>query len=528
MSEAAPDGAPTLHREVERKLRVHGRYEIPDLTEPVGDQLAVVSRTEPAHTFTQTAVYFDTADLRLARSHITLRRREGGVDDGWHCKLPADDSAPGARDEIRLPLAAAPADVPPKALTDLVLSVTRGAHLEPVATLRTTRTATVLLAPDDRPIAELTDDNVELVEADRVTARFRELEVETREGALSELDAVVARLVEAGAIEGGLTSKLSRALGPAAAAPPDLPEPAEVRPKSTAGEVLTAHLRRHTGAFLEQDLRLRRDLPDAVHQLRVAARRLRSGLKAFAPLVDRTWAEALRTELSWVAGELGEVRDREVLEERLLRDVASLPIEHGADRRDVDAAASVIRRSFDDERARARSEVDEAFTSQRYVDLLVALVDAATQPRLTREADGRADQVLPALVTKAWKRLAKDVHALTLDAPDDQWHEARIAGKRARYAAEAVVPVFGRPAKAWVRQLEQVTELLGDHQDTVIAASTTRHLASGRRVTGTTGFVLGQLHDAERARVAEIRVEFTKAWPQISDRKHRRWLEKIG
>ena len=528
MSSSSSTPPPGVFREVERKLRVHGRYEVPDLSHREPGRIHVVATAEPAGSFVQTAVYFDTPDLRLARSKVTLRRREGGVDDGWHVKLPADDDTPDARDEVRLPLEASTDGEPPPALLELVVSLTLGAAVEPVATLRTARSATLLRAPDGRAIAELTDDHVELVDGGQVAARFRELEVESREGTKTELDAVVARLVEAGAIEGGLTSKVARALGAAAAAPPDLGPPEELGRKSTAGEVLTAHLVRHTRAFLAQDLRLRRDLPDAVHQLRVAARRLRSGLKAFGPLVEQAWADTLRTELAWVASELGEIRDREVLEEHLLADLAALSTDHGADSRDVQAAASVVRRAFDDERASAKAEVDEALRSERYVSLLSALVEAAQHPHLSTTAAERADTVLPSLVTKTWKRLAKDVRGLDLEGSDDSWHEARIAAKRARYAAEAVVPVFGAPAKKWVRQMESITELLGGHQDTVIAAMTTRRLAGGRRVTGTTGFVLGQLHDAERARVVAIRHELVAIWPDVSAPRHRRWLEKLG
>ncbi len=514
---------PDTYREVERKLRVHALYRLPDLTAIDGSGVAAVEVREP---LALTATYFDTADLRLARSRVTLRRREGGVDDGWHLKLPADPVDPGVRDEIRLPLAEG-TDAPPATLLTLVLSLTRGAPVEAVAVLNTARAPYDLRADDGRLVAELTDDEVSVLDGPHVAARFRELEVETRDGTDDEIDAVADALVASGAIEGGLPSKAVRALGPAAQAPPDVPAPPFAGPGDPAGLAVRAHLARGVAAFLTQDLRVRRDLPDSVHQMRVSARRLRSGLKVFGPLVDREWAYGLRSELAWAAGELGHLRDLEVLEDRLLAHLDELPavgpedtadgtagIDH-TDRRDVAAAAALVRRTFDEERARARAEMDEALVSDRYVALLGALVDAVREPRLTPAAEQSCTQVLPPLLAKSWRRTMRHAHALDVDGPDTPWHETRIAAKQARYTAEALAPVLGIRAKRAAKRLEQVTEQLGEHQDAVIAAHTTRRLAGARRVTSVTGFVLGLLHEHERAAAMTARQEFMRLWPEV-------------
>jgi inorganic triphosphatase YgiF len=521
---------PQTHREVERKLRVHGLYRVPDLAAVEGSGVASVT---DRGLLELTATYYDTGDLRLARSKVTLRRREGGEDDGWHLKLPADATDPGVRDELRVPLEAG--DKPPAELTGLVLGITRGADVEPVATLRTERVPRDLVSEDGDVIAELVDDEVSVLDGAHVAARFRELEVETRRGTPAQVETVVRALVASGAVEGGLPAKAVRALGPAASAPPDVAESGPVGPGDPAGRALTAHLARHTAAFVAQDLRVRRDLPDAVHQMRVAARRLRSGLKVFGSLVDPQWSAGLRGELAWAAAELGEVRDREVLEERLLRDLEALPaVAPGdtsdgtagidrTDRRDVAAAMSVVRRAFDDDRASARAELDAALCSERYLALLDALVQAVRDPQLTETAQLPAGRVLPPLLNHAWHRLVRDAGRLELDDPDEHWHEVRIVGKRARYAAEALVPVFGGRARRAARRLEEVTELLGEHQDAVIAADTTRRLAAGRRVTGTTGFVLGLLHEHERAAVTASRRAFLRLRPDLADHDVLTW-----
>ena len=206
----------------------------------------------------------------------------------------------------------------------------------------------------------------------------------------------------------GLRVPAVRALGPLASAEPDVAQPHPTRPQDPAGEVVQAHIARNVRALILQDVRVRRDLPDAVHQMRVAARRIRSGLKVFTPLVDPDWSEHLRSELQWVASTLGEIRDREVLEVRLLRDLGHFSRPESVD---VGPAAALVRKTLDADMATGRADVDAALSSARYVALLDALVAAAAQPHLTEAATVPAEEVLPPLVTKAWKRLARDVAA---------------------------------------------------------------------------------------------------------------------
>ncbi|MCB0901741.1 MAG: CHAD domain-containing protein, partial [Actinobacteria bacterium] len=296
--------------EVERKLRVHGLFRLPDLPSTG----AGVARAKKHSTRTLTAVYHDTDDLRLARWGVTLRRREGGEDEGWHLKLPVEGHE-GVREEVRLPLAAGePGDVP-RELSDLVIAFTRNAPLRQVAALRSERTPYELFNADGQPFAELVDDTVSVLDGEHVAARFRELEVEALTPGAA-LAPIVAVLEAAGAVPGS-TPKAMTALGPVTQEPADVPEPQIVGPEDPAGAAVTAHIRRHTRAFLLQDVRVRRDLPDSVHQMRVAARRLRSGLKAFEPMLDVEWSDALRADLGWIAGELGVSRDTEVLQARI-------------------------------------------------------------------------------------------------------------------------------------------------------------------------------------------------------------------
>jgi CHAD domain-containing protein len=113
---------------------------------------------------------------------------------------------------------------------------------------------------------------------------------------------------------------------------------------------------------------------------------------------------------------------------------------------------------------------------------------------------------------------------LTRESDDHPWHEARIKAKQTRYAAEAVAPVFGKPAKRFAEQVERVTELLGEHQDAAVAAHTVSALAAGRKIPGPVGFALGLLHSFEQETMARQRKEFRKMWQDVSRPHWRRWL----
>ncbi len=327
-------------------------------------------------------------------------------------------------------------------------------------------------------------------------------------------------LVAAGALGGTFLSKSARALGPQAARPPEVPPPGAVGPDDPAGAAVQAFIATQVRAIVAQDPRVRRSQPDAVHQMRVACRRLRSALKVFEPLLEPTWSRPLRDELGWLAGALGAARDGEVLEERLLAALAVLP-----DTADSAAASAVVHRALDSRLVDALAEALAALRSDRYLTLLDVLVDAAREPLLNEAADAPCRTALPPLVAKSWRRLARDVDALELDGHDAAWHETRIAAKRARYACESVAPALGAPARRLAKRLEVVTELLGEHQDASIAAETVRALAHTGRVPGRAGFALGLLHSAQRDAVHATRLRLVAVWPEVSRPDGLRWLK---
>ena len=511
-------------REVEHKFRVHGLYRVPDMT-----RADVVTDVKNHGTVELETVYYDTPDLRLIRDGMNLRRRTGGPDEGWHLKIKVPEAAEEVRDELRLPLDAGEPQAPPSELLDLVCAVVRHSQVHPVVTLRTTRHVRHVLDADGRPAAELVDDTVQVINGSgQASAQFRELELELSGDAPPELiDHVVTQLDQSGAVSGEFISKPVRALGPRAAAAPEVPEPDEVGADEPASAAVQAFIALHTRALRAADLVFRRDPDgpwDAVHKMRVAARRLRSGLRVFRPLLDREWADELRVELRWAAQGLGELRELEVLIARLDERMAALP----DDAVPEDPTMTILGGTRERQKE-ARARVAVLLSSDRYIDLHERLVAAAAKPASTEAAAAPASEALPPLVRKAWKRLAKrakavldDEEALPGGAPDDEWHQARIAAKRARYAGEAVAPVLGAEAKAFAEQMERVTEILGEHQDAADAGAAVQAMAANADAPAS--FTLGVLYAAERERVTATRREFARLWPKVSRPKWRRWL----
>jgi CHAD domain-containing protein len=250
-----------------------------------------------------------------------------------------------------------------------------------------------------------------------------------------------------------------------------------------------------------------------VHQARVGTRRLRSHLRTFRPLLDRVWADGLRDELGWFAEELGAVRDREVLHERLLVLVGSLPPE------DVRPAASLAATLAAD-MAAARNRLLEAMSTSRYFELIDRLVEAAARPVLTPQASEPAARSLPALVVRPWRDLRRAARALDEQSPDEELHRTRILAKRVRYASEAAAPAVGGDAARFAKLAAGLQEVLGEHQDSITMQMWLRSAAGARR----RAFVAGELCAIEARRATDSRASWPAAWHELDRKRARAWI----
>jgi CHAD domain-containing protein len=244
---------------------------------------------------------------------------------------------------------------------------------------------------------------------------------------------------------------------------------------------------------------------EAIHQTRVATRRLRAALRIFAPLFEAEPAGRLQDELTWFAAELGEVRDREVLRSRLARAVDDLPaylvVGPVADRID-DVLLTELRQHADALLATMRD--------QRYGVLVQDLARWREQPPFTPEAAGPPDG-LADYVAAAERKVAKRMKdAAGNHTPAEQLHQARKAGKRARYAAEAATPALGKKGSKIAKRAARLQTLLGEHQDAIVATELLRGIADQVADEGQNAFTYGILV-ADQRRIATASAQAARA-----------------
>lgn len=286
-----------------------------------------------------------------------------------------------------------------------------------------------------------------------------------------------------------------------------------------AGDVVLARLRAQVTLLEELDPQARQDEHDAVHRMRATTRRLRSALATFAPLLDRAPGDRLRSELRWLAGVLGTVRDAEVMRDRLLTLATDGP---GGE---VDGGmVGELAGELEARHRAARDELLEGLGSDRHLQLVAALELLVREPPCTTVAEQPARTALPPLVQRDWRRVeeraATAAECEERAAQEAARHELRKAAKRLRYACEAVAPVFGPPVAGLGAAAEQLQDVLGEYHDSVVSQHLVRRLGAG----GIGPALLERLLVLEQQRELRAEAKLDDAWRAISDPRLREWL----
>jgi CHAD domain-containing protein len=423
-----------------------------------------------------TSVYYDVPGGSLADGGITLRRRTENGHGVWQLKLPAEDS------RLELEAEGGPGQ-PPEALLALLHAHLRRGPLERVAELRTHRSGE--LVARNGTTAEVTADEVTVLDSSEASNHFVEVEIELREGDPDGLDEIAGELVSAGAEQGEGLPKLFRALGRTAAH----------GTSQRFFEELQRRLRAQLREIERHDpgTRLGRD-PESLHDMRVGVRRLRALLRAGKELVATDTGE-LDERLKQLGQILGEVRDLDVLLARLDSEAAELG---GEDAKRAGALLAVLRT----ERSCSRSRLLAALRSDQYL----ALLDDTARTIEELEPSG-STVTLDELSDEAFARLRRAVRKLPDLPADEELHAVRKKGKRARYAAE----LAGQ--KHLVKQAKKLQDVLGEHQDAVVAAERLRKLAVA--AAPEQALAAGRLVEREEERRLEARAHWPKTWKKL-------------
>jgi CHAD domain-containing protein len=457
-----------------------------------------VARAEAAETEVLDAVYFDTVDHSLLRHGATLRRRAGGHDAGWHLKLPDED---GGRREFTRPLSdGGKEEEVPAALRQLACAFARGQQLRPTAHLLTHRRRIVWKDAEERPMAEVAADHVAARVFDAVgpeveLSTWDETEVELTNGDRSLLKNAARDLRAHGLRPSRQGVKLARALSAAGVAV-ERRERADVKEAGKTAAAVVAALRQHADRLTALEPGVRLDEEDAVHQMRVTARRLRSVLRASKGLFEAERVAPLADDLRWLGHQLGEYREPEALRERLTAQARELPADCGPRQ-----AERKLRRTLDRRCRHAHDTLLDTLSSARYFTLLDRLEEFTADPPLRdvkHPGARRARKVLRHEKRRTRRRLRKALRQPAGARQDDALHSARKAAKRTRYVADALRPVLGSKAKRLERRHKEIHKRLGEHQDARSAEAALARLAQTPGTHPAQAFAFGVLRARQR------------------------------
>jgi CHAD domain-containing protein len=427
----------------------------------------------------------DAPDRILGSNGLSLSRRLENGKNVWELELPADEgvrtvSDPGGPSK------------PPRGLSDLLLGVLRDREVAPVATHRTRR-STRRARMNGHDVALVALDSIAVMDGRRVASKLSRIDVELMVDARSAEKRLVKVLEKAGASQREEED----------AAEPQHGDSALEQVRTMLDRQLRELIRHDPGTRLGSD-------PEDLHRMRVATRRARAMLRAGGPLLDPTWSEPLRDELKWLGSALGDVRDLDVLLAHLNAPMNELDQEErfGAKR---------INQGLEREHLETREALLEALESKRYAELLDRLGVAAPPP-----PSGPSQAELPALAKAEFRSLKKAARTLRPDSTNEELHRVRVKTKRARYAAELAAASVGKRADEFVKSAKHLQDILGEHQDAVVAEEKIRTLAAAARATKV-AFAAGRLVERERARRTAARAAVPDALSELERSGRRAW-----
>ena len=513
--------------EAQDELEVEWQFDARDLdaaASAVSELARALSLTvTPTGTRTLVDQYLDTPDWAFRRAGYALRvRNEDGRAEACLKAITSQSEGPRQRREICEPLvgpdrlALVTAEGP---VTERVRAIAGPRELRRLFTVRTRR-GRLELRDGDELLAEVALDATAIEPNGHGAARTLqrvELELESP-AAYDRVEALALALGERHDFGRAAISKFGagiEAAGLEVAPDPDL-GPTDIDAVSTIGELAYAALRRQLAAYLvnEPGTRLGEDI-EALHDMRVASRRLRSAMQIFADALPPDLL-LLGDELKWVADALGEVRDLDVQLEWLRAEAAAHPDA-------TDEAGSPLDPVVDrleQHRVEARQRMLAALDSARHAILIDALsARLRTGDVRAGTGDAPALEAAPRLVRRPWKRFRRRAERLRRRSPDADYHAARIRAKRMRYAAEFVADLYGKPARRLIREAKRVQDELGRRQDATVTIERLRRIALEEPLPASAIFAVGELAERER----ETMLGISGAFPDHYRELRRRW-----
>lgn len=481
-------------------------------------------------------MYLDTPALALARHGVALRVRRTGR--RWEATAKWSGTVAGnvhERAELTRPLSGPPRmpfRLPRGPLAVQLTALVAGRPLRPILTSVIHRRRFDVVDGDGTAppgiVAELALDRVVLQAPGkrRRQDRYCEVEIELRQGARHDLTRIVDRLRRHCRLLPSVESKFARGLHLLGHAP-SVVEPALVSSDDTVESAARKIVARHLARLRRHDpgVRIGKD-PEAVHDMRVATRRMRAALRVFQHGFPKALRAYLRGELAWLARRLGAVRDLDVQLAALDR-FCSDP--GGPER----AALAPYRAHLEGRRRQRHRSLLAALRSSRYLRLLAeieafTLADSRllTRSRRAQEPVAKAGRKA---IRKTFRRLLEHGDAIGVAPTAEELHALRIRAKRARYLLEFLRDLVDRPGRRLVKRLVELQDQLGAHQDSIVGVQAVRRYAESLdpRADAELGWHLERFAATQLRRAEKLGADFSATWRRLSHGQVRKDLEAV-
>ena len=438
-----------------------------------------------------TSTYFDSTHHRLGQLGMTLRKRVERGQSAWQLKIPSGEQ------HIELEVESGSRRIPSQ-LLDLLIAFFR--HEEPmqIGKIRVWRTR-VCVQRGQRKVAELTLDSVALMNNNKIISRFQELALQSKGGGQKHLKDLRRTLEKSGGQLKPLRPKIFQALHLSFPLQPKL-----LGSTTPIPEHIQGHLSNQLRQMLLHDpgTRLGRDM-EALHQMRVATRRMRALLRTASPFLIPKWSKPVRREVRWIGSLLGKVRDFDVLLENFSQQFSDLPEK---DRRGL----TWILTTFENQRSIARAKLLEGLRSDRYLqfldDLENSLIQIPQRPTTLTLID---------VTRKSIHKLFDAIAQSHVPAHSEELHRIRILLKRSRYAIELSAPFLGKIGKSFLQQAKRTQELLGHVQDTIVGEQRILEIQT-YRPPNSVRFVSGMMIERLRTIREQLYLDIPKHWKKLN------------
>ncbi|HZC86835.1 MAG TPA: CHAD domain-containing protein [Steroidobacteraceae bacterium] len=279
--------------------------------------------------------------------------------------------------------------------------------------------------------------------------------------------------------------------------------------------LLAAWRRHEPGARLGED-------PEALHQLRVTARRIDATLGLFRRQLPAALVRA-RKPTKAILRSLGGARDLDVELSELAHYCAHLPEEERA-------AAEPLRALLERERSRARSRMVRSLDAEPTRRWLETLTQATNAEHGAGNGADPAMVVMPERVRRRFRKLRKSVRKLRPKSSMEDYHLVRRRAKQLRYATECGAVMFGKPADDMLKALRRMQDKLGAHQDACMAQNRLAAIAADppSGLPPTTLFLMGRLAEHYAQVTGETRSTLARSWRKVRGRRWKALRARLG